>query len=53
MSLVFRNNAKTRPNHCSFEIAVIMSKQFSKKDIFILAELYQISIFDNRKKSII
>ena len=52
MSLVFRENAKNRQNHCSFEVAVIGGKQFSKKKI-IIAELPQISIFDNRKKIII
>ena len=50
MALVSRENAKTRQNHCSFEVAVIGGKQFSKKIFFIIAELHQISIFDNRKQ---
>ena len=31
MSLVFREKAKNRQNHCSFEVAVIGGKKFSKK----------------------
>ena len=49
MSLVFRENAKNSQNHRSFEVAVIGGKQFSKRDIFIIAVLHQISFFDNRQ----
>ena len=41
MSLVFRENAKNRPN----------DRLTSIKDIFIIEEILQISIFDNRKKN--
>ena len=49
MSLIIREKAKNRQNHCSYEVAAIGGEQLSKKDIFILAKLSQISIFGNRK----
>ena len=52
MFLVLREKAENRQNHCSFEVAVIGGTN-SQKDIFILAELHQISFIDNRKKNIL